>query len=77
MGLEEGWQQLPPMQGLDRCTRQATHLSALAGQDGRPLHSCLPSRGHGLEVGPTAALADLLIRGALCPALEVAALTLW
>ena len=37
------------------------------------LHSCLPSRGGGLEVGPTAALAVLLIRRAPCPALEAAA----
>lgn len=36
MGLEEGCQKVPLMQGLARYTRRPTHLPALAGQDGRP-----------------------------------------
>lgn len=37
------------------------------------LYSCLLSRGGGLEVGPTAALAFRLIRRVSCPALEAVA----
>lgn len=67
MGLEEGWQQVTLNQAL---ARHCWHwLASLV----YPLHSCLPSRGGGLEVGAVVALAVPLIREAPRPALEAAA----